>query len=80
MLQTLSVVNKNALDSLPLVPGLLSYRKDNEELYVNNGYQWYALSKEKEVRKLTLDPLTVVGMGKYHQINFFLYTFMAGSP
>ena len=49
MLQTVSVKNKAGLQKVPPVSGLLTYRKDNEELYVNNGSQWNALSNEKEV-------------------------------
>jgi hypothetical protein len=31
------------------VPGLLSYREDNEKLYVNKGDEWDAIGSEKEV-------------------------------
>jgi hypothetical protein len=31
------------------VPGLLSYREDNEKLYVNKGNKWVEIGSEKEV-------------------------------
>ena len=31
------------------MPGLLSYREDNEKLYVNNGNRWDEIGSEKEV-------------------------------
>ena len=43
------MANKEALDNLPLVKGLLSYRKDNEKLYLANGVSWQPLGKEKQV-------------------------------
>ena len=43
------VKNKESFDNLPLVPGLLSYREDNEKLYVNNGNRWDEIGSEKEV-------------------------------
>ena len=48
-MQTLSVRDKKGFKKLPSVPGLLSYRKDNDVLYINNGSQWDGLSKKKEV-------------------------------
>ena len=44
------MANKKSLEQIPEVPGLLSYRKDNGELYVNQGSQWQALNNKKEVR------------------------------
>ena len=41
--------DKKSLEKIPNVPGLLSYRKDDKQLYVNQGSKWQALSKEKEV-------------------------------
>ena len=33
------------------MPGLLSYREDNEKLYLNKGNKWDAIGSEKEVGK-----------------------------
>ena len=47
--RTLAVADKKGMGKLPEVRGLVSYRKDNEKLYVNNGRNWTALSSEQEV-------------------------------
>ncbi len=49
LFQTLLVKNKESFNNLPPVPGLLSYREDNEKLYVNKGNKWDAIGSEKEV-------------------------------
>ncbi len=49
LLQTLTVSDKDNFEKIPDVPGLLSYRADNQQLYVNQGSKWQALGKEKEV-------------------------------
>ena len=49
-LQTLTVPNKKGLEMIPNVPGLLSYRADKKQLYVNEGSKWQELSNEPEVR------------------------------
>jgi hypothetical protein len=43
------VKNKESFDNLLPVPGQLSYREDNEKLYVNKGNEWEAIASEKEV-------------------------------
>ena len=48
-LQTLTVSDKKSLEKVPNVPGLLSYRTDNKQLYVNQGSKWQELSNESEV-------------------------------
>jgi hypothetical protein len=45
----LTVSDKESFEKIPDVPGLLSYRKDDKQLYVNQGSNWQALSTEKEV-------------------------------
>ncbi|CAB3991977.1 Hypothetical predicted protein, partial [Paramuricea clavata] len=45
---TLTVSDKESFDKIPDVPGLLSYRKDDKQLYVNQGSEWQALSTEQE--------------------------------
>ncbi|CAB4014093.1 Hypothetical predicted protein, partial [Paramuricea clavata] len=45
---TLTVSDKESFDKIPDVPGLLSYRKDDKQLYVNQGSKWQALSTEQE--------------------------------
>ncbi|XP_028402956.1 uncharacterized protein LOC114525736 [Dendronephthya gigantea] len=49
---TLTVSDKKSLEKTPNVPGLLSYRKDDKQIYVNQGSKWQALSKKKEVIQL----------------------------
>ena len=48
-LQTLLVKNKEGFNKLPPLPGMLSYREDNEKLYVNKGDKWDEIGSEKEV-------------------------------
>jgi hypothetical protein len=43
------VKNKESFNNLPPVPGMLSYREDNEKLYVNKGNEWDEIGSEKEV-------------------------------
>jgi hypothetical protein len=43
------VKNKESFNNLPPVPGQLSYREDNEKLYVNKGNEWEVIASEKEV-------------------------------
>ncbi|CAB4023147.1 Hypothetical predicted protein, partial [Paramuricea clavata] len=45
---TLTVSDKESFDKIPDVPGLLSYRKDDKQLYINQGSKWQALSTEQE--------------------------------
>ena len=52
MLQLVKVANKAAMDKLPPIEGLISYRKDNAKLYVTDGQSWEALGKEKQVHKI----------------------------
>ncbi|CAB4004689.1 Hypothetical predicted protein [Paramuricea clavata] len=49
---TLTVSDKEIFEKIPNVPGLLSYRSDNKQLYVNQGSKWQALGNEKEVQEL----------------------------
>lgn len=49
LLKVVQVANKEALENVPLVEGLLSYRKDTEKLYLANGVSWQPLGKEKQV-------------------------------
>ena len=35
------------------MPGLLSYREDNEKLYVNKGNKWDAIGSEEEVLSIS---------------------------
>ncbi|XP_028392188.1 uncharacterized protein LOC114516806 [Dendronephthya gigantea] len=46
---TLTVENKESFDNLPSVPGMISYREDNEKLYVNKGNKWSAIGSENEL-------------------------------
>ena len=48
-LQTLTVTGKKSFENIPDVPGLLSYRTDNKQLYVNEGTKWEPLGKDEEV-------------------------------
>ena len=48
-IQTLLVKNKASFNNLPPLPGMLSYREDNEKLYVSKGNKWDAIGSEKEV-------------------------------
>jgi hypothetical protein len=43
------VSNKEKQGNIPPIPGLVLYRKDNNNLYVNNGTTWKTLSNQKEV-------------------------------
>jgi hypothetical protein len=45
----LTVSDKESFDKIPDVPGLLSYRKDDKQLYFNQGSNWEALGTEQEV-------------------------------
>ncbi|CAB4045674.1 Hypothetical predicted protein, partial [Paramuricea clavata] len=45
---TLVVKNKESLNNIPPLPGLLSYREDNEKLYVKKGNKWDAFGSENE--------------------------------
>jgi hypothetical protein len=47
--QTLTVPNKERQDNIPPIPGLVLYRKNNNNLYVNNGTTWKTLSNQKQV-------------------------------
>ena len=47
-LQTLLVKNKEGFNNLPPLPGMLSYREDNEKLYVSKGNKWDAIGSEQE--------------------------------
>ena len=49
LLQTLTTSDKKSLELIPDVPGLLAYRADKKQLYVNEGSKWKALSNEQEV-------------------------------
>ncbi|XP_028393389.1 uncharacterized protein LOC114517771 [Dendronephthya gigantea] len=49
---TLTVADEDSLEKILNVPGLLSYREDNQQLYVNNGSEWQSLAYEDEIRKL----------------------------
>ncbi|XP_028393240.1 uncharacterized protein LOC114517654 [Dendronephthya gigantea] len=49
---TLTVSDKESLKKIPDVPGLVSYRKDDKQLYFNQGSNWQALSTEKEFQGL----------------------------
>ncbi|CAB4015197.1 Hypothetical predicted protein, partial [Paramuricea clavata] len=49
---TLTVSDKESFEKIPDVPGLLSYRKDDKQLYVNQGSNWQALSTEQELQQL----------------------------
>ena len=48
LFQTLLVKNKESFKNLPPVQGMLSYREDNEKLYVKKGNKWDEISSEKE--------------------------------
>ena len=51
-LQTLTTFDKKSLEMIPDVPGLLAYRTDKKQLYVNEGSKWKALNDEQEVGSL----------------------------
>ena len=51
-LQTLKTSDKKSLEMIPDVPGLLAYRADKKQLYVNEGSKWKALNDEQEVGSL----------------------------
>lgn len=46
------MASKAELEKVPLVKGLMSYREDNEKLYLTNGRTWQALVKQKQVTEL----------------------------
>ena len=48
-LQTLTTSDQKGLEMIPDVPGLLAYRADKKQLYVNEGSKWKALNDEQEV-------------------------------
>ena len=50
-MQTLTVADRKAFKKIPNVPGLLSYRADNQQLYVSNESEWQSLAYEDEVIK-----------------------------
>ena len=43
------VDSKKAMEKLPNVEGLLSYRVDNQELYLRGKQNWNSMAKENEV-------------------------------
>jgi hypothetical protein len=43
------VKNKESFNNLPPVEGMLSYREDNEKLYVKKGKKWDVINTENEV-------------------------------
>ena len=53
-MQTLTVADRKAFKKIPNVPGLLSYRADKKQLYVNNGSNWQSLDNEEEVGWFTV--------------------------
>ena len=53
-MQTLTVADRKSFKKIPNVPGLLSYRADKKQLYVNNGSKWQPLNNEEEVIKITV--------------------------
>ncbi|CAB4013488.1 Hypothetical predicted protein [Paramuricea clavata] len=55
---TLVVKNKESLNNIPSVPGLLSYREDNEKLYVKKGNKWDAIGSENETKNLVMTEVT----------------------
>ena len=48
-LKTITVSDKESFEKIPNVPGLISYREDNQQLYVSQGSQWKALGSEEKV-------------------------------
>ena len=48
LFQTLLVKNKESFNNLPPVPGMISYREDNEKLYVKKGNKWDEIGSEEE--------------------------------
>ena len=44
--------NNATAEKVPEIPGLLEYRKDQEELYVRANKTWNLLTQEKEVKIL----------------------------
>jgi hypothetical protein len=57
----LTVPDQKSFERIPDVPGLLSYRTDDKQLYVNQGSKWQALSTEQEVS---------LGSGNNHHIGY----------
>jgi hypothetical protein len=55
------VPNKEKQDNIPPIPGLVLYRKDNNNLYVNNGTTWKTLSNQKQVGSSTVIMLAQEG-------------------
>ncbi|XP_028392894.1 uncharacterized protein LOC114517393 [Dendronephthya gigantea] len=49
---TLLVKDKKSLHNLPPIPGLISFREDNDKLYVNRGERWDEIGSEKTVENL----------------------------
>jgi hypothetical protein len=49
------VKNKESFNNLPPVEGMLSYREDNEKLYVKKGNKWDAIGSENAEKKVCLD-------------------------
>ena len=45
----MTVPDQKSFEKIPDVPGLLSYRTDDKQLYVNQGSKWQALSTAQEV-------------------------------
>ena len=56
----MTVPDQKSFERIPDVPGVLSYRTDDKQLYVNQGSKWQALSTEQEVS---------LGSGNNHHIH-----------
>ena len=46
------VPNAQAAEKVPPIPGMLAYRKDNEELYVRADKTWKIIAQNEKVIKL----------------------------
>ena len=49
-LQVAVVPNNQSMNKLPKIEGLLSYRSDNNKLYLKEKSQWQPLANQKELR------------------------------
>ncbi|XP_028392893.1 fibrinogen beta chain-like [Dendronephthya gigantea] len=50
---TILVNDKESLNNLPPVPGMISFRKDNDKLYVNKEDGWDEIGSEEATKNLT---------------------------
>ena len=66
------VKNKEGFNNLPPLPGMLSYREDNEKLYVSKGNKWDEIGSEKEVSCIIIIELYLPTVLFHYKIKHYL--------